>query len=234
MLRNSAMRNSQCLSKSRPTSIAGDFKLRRIASAAEPSLPTRVLATIKQEHREIQAHSHRIIHSTSPDEQTRYQNLFTWELARHIIGEELVVYPALAAHLKNGFRIASQSREEHQDVKEELKTFQGLPSTDPRFAASLEQLMGHLEPHMQKEETEDLIYLEDALSERESEELTRSLDRTKLFVPSRSHPLAPNKPPFETAAGLLTAPLDMIADLFRKWPHHGDEGGKVRHSTDLR
>ncbi|PYH67181.1 uncharacterized protein BO88DRAFT_344867, partial [Aspergillus vadensis CBS 113365] len=39
------------------------------------------------------------------------------------------------------------------------------------------------------------------------------------FVPSRSHPSAPDKPPFETAIGLMTAPIDHLADLFRKWPH---------------
>lgn len=207
---------------------------RRIASATETIAPTRVLPRIKQEHREIQAHSHRILHSTSPDEQTRYQNQFTWELARHVIGEELVIYPAIAAHVKNGFKVASQNRAEHQAIKERLKIFQGLPSTDARFAATLEGLMANLAPHMQKEESEDLLALEEALSKEESEELTRSLDRTKLFVPSRSHPLAPDKPPFETAAGLLTAPLDRVADLFRKWPHSGDGGGKVRNSSDLR
>lgn len=48
--------------------------------------------------------------------------------------------------------------------------------------------------------------------------LSRALDRTKMFVPSRSHPSAPSKPPFENAAGLMMAPVDYLRDLFRKWP----------------
>ncbi|KAJ6166948.1 hypothetical protein N7470_002395 [Penicillium chermesinum] len=200
--------------------------LRTVATATDTPTPPRLLPIIKQEHREIHAHSHRILHSASPDEQTRYQNLFTWELARHVIGEELVVYPAIAAHVKNGFKVVSRNRAEHHAIKEQLKVFQGLPSTDPRFAAALEELMGDLTPHMQREESEDFVALEEALSEGESEEIARVLDRTKAFVPSRSHPLAPVDPPFHTVAGLLTAPLDMIADLFRKWPHSRDEGGR--------
>ena len=49
-----------------------------------------------------------------------------------------------------------------------------------------------------------------------------------MFVPSRSHPSAPSKPPFETAVGLLTAPIDHLADLFRSWP---DTAGMPNPST---
>jgi hypothetical protein len=41
--------------------------------------------------------------------------------------------------------------------------------------------------------------------------------RTKAFVPSRSHSSAPNKPPL-TVAGLTAAPMDRLADMFRKFP----------------
>lgn len=49
--------------------------------------------------------------------------------------------------------------------------------------------------------------------------MAKSFGRTKAFVPSRSHPSADEKPPFETAMGLLAAPIDHIADLFRKFPN---------------
>jgi len=34
----------------------------------------------------------------------------------------------------------------------------------------------------------------------------------------RAHPNAPNKPPFETVAGLMAAPIDKLRDLFEKFP----------------
>ena len=79
--------------------------------------------------------------------------------------------------------------------------------------------MADLSTHIQEEEQQDLPKLEDAISREESEKLSVSFGRTKIFVPSRSHPSAPDKPPFETAVGLLTAPIDHVADLFRTWPH---------------
>lgn len=79
--------------------------------------------------------------------------------------------------------------------------------------------MEDLKQHIHEEETSDLLKLEAALSEEESLSLSKSFGRTKMFVPSRAHPSAPNKPPFETAVGLITAPIDHLADLFRQWPH---------------
>ncbi|KAJ5722498.1 hypothetical protein N7488_000533 [Penicillium malachiteum] len=196
----------------------------RVFSNTSANASQRILPAIKNEHADLHSHGNKILISLNSDEQTRYQNLFTWELARHIIGEELIIYPAIANHVRGGKAISNRNRTEHQEIKEQLKMFQGLRSTDPRFAPTLEALIADLQIHTHREETEDLVSLEEVLSSEQSEALTSSLERTRMFIPSRSHPLSPSKPPFETVVGLLTAPFDIVADLFRKWPHH--ESGK--------
>jgi hypothetical protein len=90
---------------------------------------------------------------------------------------------------------------------------------NPQFEPTLKDLMEDLFEHIKEEESEDLPRLEEMLTTDESESLCKSFGRTKMFVPSRSHPSAPDKPPFETAIGLMTAPIDQLADLFRTWPH---------------
>ena len=77
----------------------------------------RISEAIKQDHREIESYYERIINSSDGDEQTRFQNQFTWELARHSIGEELVVYPVLEKMVSGGAEIANKDREEHQKVR---------------------------------------------------------------------------------------------------------------------
>lgn len=94
-----------------------------------------------------------------------------------------------------------------------------MEPADPGFTPTIKALMQDLSEHIKEEESQDLPKLEDALGTEESEDLAKSFGRTKMFVPSRSHPTAPDKPPFETAIGLMTAPVDHLADLFRKWPH---------------
>ena len=104
-------------------------------------------------------------------------------------------------------------------VKEQLKVFQNMNPADPRFESTIKALMKDLSEHIKEKESKDLPKLEQALATEEIEHLAKSFGRTKMFVPSRSHFTAPDKPPFETAIGLVTAPIDHPIDLFRKWPH---------------
>lgn len=103
-------------------------------------------------------------------------------------------------------------------MKEELKEFQNMKPSDDKFLTQIRSLMDDLTKHIREEEEEDLVLLERALSKEDSEGLATSFERTKMFVPTRSHPKAPDKPPFETAVGLMTAPLDKLMDAFRRFP----------------
>ena len=54
---------------------------------------------------------------TDVDHQTRYGNQFTWELARHSVAEELLVYPAMEKYMgEEGKRHAEHDRKEHHKV----------------------------------------------------------------------------------------------------------------------
>ncbi|KAG0210921.1 hypothetical protein BGX28_008758 [Mortierella sp. GBA30] len=178
----------------------------------------RVSEAIKQDHRELENDYNNILAATSEDEKTRWQNEFTWELARHSVGEELVVYPAFEKHLTNGKLMADEDRTDHQKVKEQLHVFQSMKASDPNFDATIKTLWADLSQHIMQEEASHLPALESALTDPESEALSSSFKRTKMFAPTRSHPNAPDKPPFETVAGLLAAPIDHLRDLFSKFP----------------
>jgi hypothetical protein len=94
-----------------------------------------------------------------------------------------------------------------------------MSSKDSDYVPKLKELWTTLSQHIKEEEEDDLPALESALSDAKiSETLAKDFSRTKAFVPSRSHPSAGEHPPFETVMGLLTAPIDHIADLFRKFP----------------
>jgi hypothetical protein len=107
-----------------------------------------------------------------------------------------------------------------------LKEFQDLNAVDDAFVPKLEEIWTELEHHIEDEELNDLPNLESALGSRpirgssdgSSESLAKKFERTKAFVPSHSHPAAGENPYFESAVGMLAAPIDRIADLFRKFP----------------
>jgi len=201
------------------------IKLARAISSTPTtsSEQSTVTEAITKDHRELEDYYSQITSSSDADHQTRYQNLFVWELARHSIGEEIVVYPAFETHLgPQGKTMADKDREQHLQIKKILYDWQSMKASDPQFLPKLKEMWTPLKQHMEEEEKDDLPALEKALaSEEESRKMGRSFSRTKMFVPTRSHPGAPDKPPFETAAGLLAAPLDKIMDAFKKFPKDG-------------
>ena len=86
------------------------------------------------------------------------------------------------------------------------------------FAPLLDRLLKDLHNHIEHESKEDLPRLEKLLSREESQALAASFERTKMIVPTRSHPSAPNRPYFENFAAMLAAPLDKFSDLLRSFP----------------
>ncbi|CAI6031142.1 unnamed protein product [Clonostachys chloroleuca] len=175
-----------------------------------------------EDHRELEQFYNEVVsNGGNADHQQRYGNQFVWELARHSVGEELVLYPAMERHLgAKGKEMADHDRKEHHEVKEMLKVFQGMRATDSNYVDKLKSIWGPLSKHIKEEEDGDLPALESKLDEGqgESEALAKSFEMTKAFVPTRSHPSAGEHPPFETVMGLLTAPIDKVADMFRKFP----------------
>lgn len=53
--------------------------------------------------------------SGDADAQARWARQLTWEVARHAVGEELVVYPLMEQHMGDeGLRLADEDRADHQ------------------------------------------------------------------------------------------------------------------------
>jgi hemerythrin-like domain-containing protein len=185
----------------------------RLASIRAASTISEV---ITNDHRELKKYYEEIVNNPDNiDHQTRYGNQFTWELARHSVAEELLVYPALEKYLGDkGKEHADHDRAEHHkvcltvpfaeivtdrlQVKVLLKDFQNMSARDSAYVPKLKEIWSLLEHHIEEEESKDLPALEKALSSSDnrgsSESLAKNFGRTKAFVPSRSHPSAGENP----------------------------------------
>ncbi|KAI9170872.1 hemerythrin-like protein [Paramyrothecium foliicola] len=211
-----------CISANHMSIINNNNNRLRPFSASSAAMAASVSDAIIKDHRELEEYYNEVVNAKDLDHQTRFGNQFTWELARHSVGEELVVYPAFEKYLgPEGKAMAEHDRKEHHKVKELLKEFQNLKPEDGNYVQKLKELWAPLSEHIKEEEERDLPALEKALAAHagESESMATSFGRTKAFVPSRSHPSAGEHPPFETVMGLLTAPIDHLGDLFRKFPN---------------
>lgn len=189
---------------------------------------------IGNDHKIIDSYAEKIKSSSTLQEKTEWRNQFTWALARHAVSEELTMYPAMEKHMgKEGTELTDVDRQQHQavsivdqyadptyihQVKEDLYKLQSMSPNDSQFMPLFDQLLHDLHTHIEHESNEDMPRLEKLLSREESRALANQFERTKIILPTRSHPSAPNKPYFENFAALLAAPIDRFADLLRAFP----------------
>ncbi|KAL1742103.1 hypothetical protein HDZ31DRAFT_66282 [Schizophyllum fasciatum] len=177
-------------------------------------------AAIKEDHEEMYEYYDKYTQASGDvDAQERWARQLIWEIARHAVGEEIVVYPLMEQHMgEKGLKLADQDRADHQYVKEKLYQIESMKPGSEEYNTQLAAVMKHLHEHNDSEEQKDLPELEPHLGTDGSASAAQTFSRTKKFVPTRAHPSAPNKPPFETVVGLMTAPLDKIKDAFAKFP----------------
>ncbi|KAI0674247.1 hypothetical protein C8Q78DRAFT_951912, partial [Trametes maxima] len=185
--------------------------------------------SIKEDHEEMYEYHDqykRAWDRNDVDAQTRWARQLTWEIARHAVGEEIVVYPLMEKYLGDkGRELADHDRKEHQEVKEKLYQLESLKPGSEEYHALLTTVMESLHHHNDDEEIKDLPMLEPVIGESTSKEAAQSFKKTKKLVPTRrvtnfgvTHPSIPNKPPFGTLLGLLEAPVDKLKDWFAAFP----------------
>ena len=104
--------------------------LRQVRCFRSGSIARALLSeVIKSHHREIEECYTKALNGKSHDEKERWGNQFTWELARHAIGEDLVLYPKVEKHLPNGLELAHRDRVHTNQVSFSVKTARYLRST---------------------------------------------------------------------------------------------------------
>lgn len=79
--------------------------------------PHRISEIIRRDHRELEEAYHNIVDAKTTEEKVQWRNQFTWELARHSIGEEILVYPRIERLFSHGDFLADRDREEHLKVR---------------------------------------------------------------------------------------------------------------------
>ncbi|KAE9405681.1 hypothetical protein BT96DRAFT_915893 [Gymnopus androsaceus JB14] len=166
---------------------------------------------IKEDHEEMYEYFDNYKKCTGDaDAQARWARQLTWEIARHAVGEEIVVYPLMEKHMgQEGMDLANGDRKEHQLVKEQLYKLESLTAGTNEFDTLINEVTRKFQ---------DLPQLEPKLGHEGSQQAAASFTRTKKFAPTRPHPSAPNKPPAETLVGFLALPMDKLKDMFAKFP----------------
>ncbi len=174
---------------------------------------------ILQDHNLIKTVYEKFKSSPSKEEAEKWRNELVYEIARHSIAEELILYPLLRKKLPEGESLFQESIKEHHEIKENLYKAQGIDPSSEDFKKKINNVMDLLMKHVEKEEKEILPSLTKHISEEERIKAGNAFSRRKLIVPTRPHTMVPEDPPtLNSILGLLTSPIDKFRDLFTSFP----------------
>lgn len=151
----------------------------------------------------------------------QFYNQLVFELCRHSVAEELILYPLLDSLGNEGKQLADEARQDHQVLKESLVRLEDLSKRAPfeNFVQELDNTMKVFFCHLEKEEGTDLPMIVDQVSEEDRIDKGRAFSNRKKMAPTHPHPGIPTTPvTLEAAMGMLQAPIDSFRDLFRSFP----------------
>lgn len=192
------------------TSTARRSVNRRSATKRSPAARERdVIAILKDDHREVEKLFRRFDELGPRAHKTRESTVaaIISALSVHAGIEEMVLYPEIRERFDDSDDVL-EALEEHHLVKHTLAELERMKSEHERFDAKVTVLMENVRHHVEEEEGELFPRVRDAFSRKELVEMGRRLNDARTLAPSRPHPHAPDVPPANIAANVLSAPLD--------------------------
>ena len=174
---------------------------------------TDMVSVLVTDHAEMKQYFRELEAATDPEERRDIADKLTAEVARHSVAEEMFLYPAARKALPNGDELIDEELEEHSEVEELLKRWEGMKGDHPEFMSLFAQIRDGLLHHIDEEEEPKLFpEMQSALSKEEQEDLGAKITKAKKLAPTRPHPSAPDSPPGNIVLGVPTGIMDRIRD----------------------
>lgn len=171
-----------------------------------------IINLIKNDHKNVQGLFEKFRRLTAPKERYTVGTQIIKQLSIHASAEEEVLYPAIRNFTPDGYRIADHSTNEHQTVKELLYKADNMDVNDPNYVSIMLKAIEDTDHHIKEEEMDILPKFEKSVSPQTLDDLSKQFERAKDTAPTRPHPAAPNKPPFNIPLNMGTAPIDKLRD----------------------
>jgi hemerythrin superfamily protein len=137
----------------------------------------------------------------------------TEALSIHASVEEEIFYPAARQSIANAGDDVLEALEEHHLVKLTLAELEVMDPSHERYGAKVAVLIENVRHHVKEEEGDLFPTVRKALDPSKLREIGAELVAAKRTAPTRPHPEAPDTPPGNLVAQVLTAPLDATANL---------------------
>lgn len=178
-----------------------------------PSKNHPVDELILADHKDLKVYLRKFEESPTFEEASRWLHQFIWDICRHSIAEEIILYPILKK-VPDGKHKWNESLEEHRKIKEPLSQVEKIKDLD-LLIAKVKEVTDVLMHHVDFEEKEVLPAINSVCDKDFLIREGNRFLRRKFIAPTRPHTMAPDSfPTLESLGELLLSPNDMFRDIF--------------------
>ena len=173
------------------------------------------IRVLTEDHRQVEELFVRF-EKTGDGAHKRRQDLvqrITEALSVHASIEEEIFYPAVRRFVADAGDDVLEALEEHHLVKLTLAELEVMDPGHERYAAKVTVLIENVRHHVEEEEGQLFPAVRKSLDTAQLREIGGELLAAKRTAPTRPHPEAPDTPPGNIVAQVLTAPFDAAANL---------------------
>jgi hemerythrin superfamily protein len=178
-----------------------------------------VIAELSNDHREFEALFQQLERPGGTDQERREAaSRVIAALVRHSVAEEMYLYPTARAALPDGEELADREVREHAEAEQVMKDLEGRHPADPEFARLATRLIADVRHHIADEEGQLFPSLQQACTAEQLADLGDKVRAAKSVAPTRAHPSAPDRPPFNKLLAPGTGLVDRLRDALSGRP----------------
>jgi hemerythrin superfamily protein len=168
---------------------------------------------IRTDHKDLKVYLRKFEESDSFEEASRWLHQFIWDICRHAIAEEIILYPILKK-VPDGKHKWNDSLDEHRKIKDILAQVEKIKDLN-LLKAKVKEMTDILMHHVEFEENEVLPAICRVCDKEDLIKEGNRFLRRKFIAPTRPHTMAPDSfPTLESLVGLLVSPVDKFRDIF--------------------
>jgi hypothetical protein len=143
----------------------------------------------------------------------RIASVVVAQLSRHVSAERQYLYPTVRALLPDGDALAEVGTAEDTVLLHMLKRLQTTAPTDPEYAKVVDEVAAQFHRHRDAATEQFLEPLRDVATEEQLVRLGNRITMVEEAAPTRPHPGAPSRPPWNAVVDPALGVLDKTRDV---------------------
>ncbi len=179
-----------------------------------PSPESDITTLLTHDH-EVLKHLSTGFKGLSPDDMDKRFRDLVFNLVRHEVAEERIVYPAVRSGVLPGDAVGSALMEEENEIEQLLAVLEHMDVDAGSFAEVLDGLQSKVLEHMRDEELNLFPLLRDLVSDMRRWELGDHYMRAVRSATTHPHPRIPNNRAGTMALEPIAAIVDRVRDAIR-------------------